>query len=139
MCPASYAAPVTSSPVHHTPRPLTLTIAAVLVGLEGLALVVLAVLEIASLSVGRVTMGVTTAVFFLVYAAALLLCGYGLLRLVSWARSPVVLAQLLQLGLAWSWRETPAVAAPLAVVAIAALIAVLAPPSMAALEPHEEA
>jgi hypothetical protein len=104
------------------------------VAVEALALIVLAVLELAHLSVGRVTMGVTTAVFFLLYAAALLLCGYGLLRLVSWARSPVVLAQLIQLGLAWSWRGTPAVAVPLALLSLAVLGAIFAPSSLAALE-----
>ena len=115
------------------PRPLVLAVA--LVVLEALVLAVLAVLELAHLGSGRLTMGVTTALFFLGYAAALLLCGYGLLRLVSWARSPVVLAQLIQLGLAWSWRQTAAVAVPLALVAVAVLAGVLAPPSIAALEP----
>jgi len=81
---------------------------------------------------------VTTAVFFLVYAAALLLCAYGLLRLASWARSPIVLAQLIQLGLAWSWRDTPAVAVPLAVASLVILGAIFAPPSIAALEPGDE-
>jgi hypothetical protein len=117
---------------------VTLTAAVALVALEALALLVLAVLELFSLSTGRLTMGVTTAVFFLVYAAALLLCCWGLLRLVSWARSPVVLAQLIQLGLAWSWRDTLAVAIPLALVSVAVLVAVFAPASLAALEPHDE-
>jgi hypothetical protein len=83
-------------------------------------------------------MGVTTAAFFLGYAAALLLCGYGLLRLVSWARSPVVLTQLIQLGVAWSWRGTLAVSVPLALVSVAVLVAVFAPASLAALEPRED-
>jgi hypothetical protein len=128
---------VTSSPFRHTRRPATLTVAVVLVAVEALALIVLAVLEMSSLSVGRVTMGVTTAVFFLVYAAALLLCCYGLLRLVSWARSPVVLAQLIQLGLAWSWRDTPAVAVPLALVSLIVLGALFSPASLEALEPSD--
>ncbi|GAB7004074.1 hypothetical protein JCM18899A_15460 [Nocardioides sp. AN3] len=129
---------MTSSPLRHTSRPATLTAAVILVAVEALALIVLAVLELASLSVGRVTMGVTTAVFFLLYAAALLLCAYGLARLVSWARSPVVLAQLIQLGLAWSWRSTPAVAVPLALVSVVVLVAIFSPASLAALEPHDE-
>ena len=129
---------MTSSPIRHTPRPATLTIAVLLVWLEALALIVLAGLELFSLSMGRLTMGVTTAFFFLVYAAALLLCGYGLLRLVSWARSPIVLAQLIQLGLAWSWRDTPAVAVPLGLVAAAILVAIFAPASLEALEPHDD-
>ena len=129
---------MTSSTTRHTPRPATLTVAVALVGLEALVLLVLAVLELFSLSVGRVTMGVTTAVFFVIYAAALLLCCVGLLRLSSWARSPIVLAQLIQLGLAWSWRDTPAVAIPLALVSVAVLGAIFAPASLAALEPREE-
>jgi hypothetical protein len=129
---------VTSSPTRHTPRPATLVSAAVLVAVEGLALIVLAVLELSSLSTGRLTMGVTTAVFFLIYAAALLLCAWGLFRLVSWARSPIVLAQLIQLGLAWSWRDTPGIAIPLALVAVATLAAIFAPASLEALEPSDE-
>jgi hypothetical protein len=129
---------VTNSPLHHTSRPAPLLAAVGLVGLEALVLAVLAVLELAHLSGARLTMGVTTTLFFLGYAVALAACGYGLLRLVSWARSPVVLAQLIQLGLAWSWRVEPAVAIPLALVAVAALVGVLAPASLAALEPHED-
>jgi len=129
---------VTSSHRNRTSRPATLSLAAALVGLEAVTLAVLGVLEVSSLSMGRLTMGVTTAVFFLVYAAALLVCGWGLLRLVSWARSPVVLAQLIQLGVAWNWRDTPGVAVPLAVVAVAILGAVFAPASLAALEPDDE-
>ena len=129
---------MTSSPTRHTPRPATLTAAVVLVALEALVLVVLALLELFSLSTDRLTMGVTTAVFFLVYAAALLLCSWGLLRLASWARSPVVLAQLIQLGLAWSWRDTLAVAVPLALVSVAVIAAIFAPASIAALEPRDD-
>jgi hypothetical protein len=130
---------VPRSSATHTSPPAPLRVAIALVAVQALALVVLAVLELASLNVGRLTMGVTTAVFFLGYAAALLLCGYGLWRLVSWARSPVVLAQLIQVGLAWSWRETPAVAVPLAVLAVATLVGLFAPASMQALDPMGEA
>ena len=129
---------MTSSPLRHTPRPRSLTAAVALVGLEAVALIVVAVLSIANLSVGELTMGATSALFLLLYAAALLLCAYGLLRLVSWARSPVVLTQLIQLGLAWDARHTPLVAVPLAVVAAAALVAIFTPSGLAALEPHDE-
>jgi hypothetical protein len=130
--------PAPSPPSRPAAPPTPLRVAVALVGLQGLTLVVLAVLELVHLTGGRLTMGVTTAVFFLGYGAALLLCGYGLLRLVSWARSPVVLAQLIQLGLAWSWRGTPAVAVALAVVAVATLAGLFAPASLAALEPAED-
>jgi hypothetical protein len=128
---------VTRSPADHTSRPASLTVAAALVGIEALTLIVLALLELFHLNGGRLTMGVTTTVFFLVYAAALLLCAYGLLRLVSWARSPIVLAQLIQLGLAWNWRDTLSVAIPLAVAALAVLAAIFAPASLEALEPGD--
>lgn len=136
MCWGSYASPVTTSASSHTSRPAPLLVAVALVALEAGVLVVLAALELAHLSGSRLAMGLTTALFFLGCAVALGACCLGLLRLVSWARSPVVLAQLIQLGLAWSWRETPAVALPLALVAVATLAGVLAPVSLAALEPH---
>ena len=129
---------MTSSPLSHTSRPATITTAVVLVGLEALALVVVSVLDLANLSSDQLTMGTTAALFLLLYAAALLLCGYGLWTLRSWARSPVVLAQLIQLGLAWDSRHNAAIAVPLAVVAIVVLVAILAPVSLAALEPSDE-
>ncbi|HEY0888346.1 MAG TPA: hypothetical protein VGE38_01895 [Nocardioides sp.] len=119
-------------------RPTPLTVAAALVGLQALALAVYGVLEIAHLTSGRATVAVTTSIFFLGYAAALTGCAYGLLRLVSWTRSPVVLTQLIELGLAWSFRDMPQVAVPLALVAFAVLVCIFAPASVAALEPDSE-
>ena len=112
-----------------------LTVAASLVAVEGAVLVLLAVVELASLSSNRLTMGLTTAVFFVVYGAALLLCALLLHRRVSWARSPAVLAQLIQLGLAWSFRGEPTtwVAVGLAVVALVVLAGVFHPASLDAL------
>ena len=56
-------------------------------------------------------------------------------RRASWARSPVVLAQLIQLGLAWSFRggETTWIAIALAVVAVVVVAGVLHPASIEAL------
>ncbi len=116
--------------------PLALLLATSLVGLESAALVVLGLVEVAVLSGSRVTMGVTTAVFFLAAGAGLGFCALSLLRLRSWARAPVVLAQLIQLGLAWSFRGggTTLVAVALAVVAAAVLGGVFAPASIRALD-----
>ena len=77
----------------------------------------------------------TTAVFFLGYGAGLLLCAWQLTRRASWARSPVILAQLIQLGLAWSFwgGDTTLVAIALAVVALVVGAGVLHPDSMRAL------
>lgn len=115
------------------PRPLL--VAALVTALQALTLVVLAVLELAHLSGDRVTMGVTTTAFFLGFGAALGLCAWGLTRLAGWSRAPVVLAQLIQLGVAWGFRggDTTLVAVVLAVSAVVALVGIFHPASTAAL------
>jgi uncharacterized membrane protein (DUF2068 family) len=121
-------------------RPTTLLLAAVLVAAEGLVVVALALLELIDLTPGRVAMGVTTTVFLGAYGLGLVACGWGLWQRSSWARSPAVLAQLIQLGLAWNFRagETVPVAVALAVVAVVALVAIFAPPSLAALDQRDD-
>ena len=117
-------------------NPAPLVVAASLAGIQGGLLFVLALLEVAHLSGDRLTMGVTTALFFTVYGAALAGCAWAVTRGHAWARSPLVLAQLIQLGLAWSFRggDTTWVAVGLAVVAIVVLLGLLHPASLQALE-----
>jgi hypothetical protein len=115
-------------------NPLSLTLAAALAALQGAVLVVLAVLEIGHVSAERLSMGVTTGIFFGVYGAALVGCGWALTRRQSWARGPVLLTQLIELGLAWNLRDHPPVALPLAVVAAAVVAAMLHPDTRAVLE-----
>ena len=93
------------------------------------------VLEAVAVTPGRLALGVTTTVFFLGYGAGLVLSAWGLRRLRSWARGPVLLAQLIQLGLAWSFRgeATVAVAVALAAGAVIVLVGVLNPASIKAL------
>jgi hypothetical protein len=109
--------------------------AAVLVGLEGLFFVGLAVLELASLSRGRLALGLTTALFFLAMGAGLLMCARGLLAVRSWARSPVVATQLIGLLLAYSFWGGETTLAALAILGVSAavLVAVLHPASTRAL------
>lgn len=125
--------PATVEPPPHNPPPLT--VAASLVAVEGAVLVMLALLETASLSTQRLAMGLTTAVFFAVYGAGLLLCAWQLTRRQSWSRSPIVLAQLIQLGLAWNFRggDTTWLALGLAVVALVVVAGVFHPDSLGAL------
>jgi hypothetical protein len=103
-------------------------------------LVLYSVLEIANLSPDRVTMGVTTAVFFLVAGGGLCACAFYLQRRSTWARSPIVLAQLIQLGLAWNFRAAPTtwLAVVLAVVALVVLFGIFHPASIRALEGSTE-
>jgi hypothetical protein len=121
-------------------NPPPLTVAASLAAVQGALLVLYGVLEVANLSLDRVSMGVTTAVFFFLAGAGLAVCGYYLQRRSSWARSPIVLAQLIQLGLAWNFRGAPTtwLAVVLAVAAIIALAGIFHPASLEALEGSRE-
>jgi hypothetical protein len=83
----------------------------------------------------RLALGVTTPIFFVLYGAALGYCAWKVFRLHSWARSPIVLAQLIQLGLAWSFLggTGTAVTVALALVAVLVLIGIFHPASLRAL------
>ncbi len=121
-------------------NPPPLTVAASLAAVQGMLLVLYGVLEIANLSLDRVTMGVTTAVFFLAAGGGLCACALYLQRRSTWARSPIVLAQLIQLGLAWNFRAAPTtwLAVVLAVVALVVLFGIFHPASIRALEGSPE-
>jgi len=119
--------------------PPPLVVAASLAALEGVGLVAFGLLELANLSLSRVALGLTTTVFFLMFGGALLLSAWGLTQVRTWARGPVVLGQLILLGSAWSFRggETTFVAVVLAAVAGLALLGMLHPQSVAALNGEE--
>src|SRR5262245_10471488 len=113
--------------------------AAGLVGLEGFILVFTAVLELLDLHSGRVTLGITTAAFFLALGAGLGYCAWGLFRVRSWARGPVVACQLIGLLLSFSFwgGETTPVAVVILVVSLVVLLGVLHPLSTRALSASE--
>lgn len=102
---------------------------------EGGLLVLYAVAELFSLTGSRLTMGVSTAAFFALCGAALLFCAWSVTRLRAFARSPMLLAQLIILGLAWSFRGdgTTLIAVGLAVVALVTIAGLLHPDSIDAL------
>jgi hypothetical protein len=103
--------------------------AAAVIVLEALTLLGLGVAELFAIDSERVALGVTNTVFFVLYGALLLWCARALLVAHSWARSPIVLTQLIQLGVAWSFAGggTRWVAVVLAVLALGVLAAMLAP------------
>ncbi len=134
------AQPPLHGPTPPGAAPAPLLVAGSVVGIEALGLVAFGVVEIATLTGPRATMGVTTAFFFLAYGLGLAACGWLLTRLHSWTRAPVVLAQLIQLGVAWSFRggAGSAASAGLLVLAIVVLAGVFHPASIDALaEPDE--
>jgi hypothetical protein len=123
------------SGVSEHPRPAPLLLAAVLVGVEALALAVQAVLEVVHLDADRIVLGVTTTVFFAGLAAGLGWCARGLAQVESWARGPVVALQLIGVLTAFSFwgGSTTLVAAVLGVGCVLILVGVLHPASTHAL------
>ncbi len=120
--------------------PAPLKVAASLTAVEAVLLLIYAVAELFSLSPGKEAVTLTTTVFFALYGGALLICAWGLVGGRSWARSPAILAQLIQLGLAWSFRggDTTVVAVVLALVALIVVAGVLHPASIAHLDDNPQ-
>ncbi|MFY0406329.1 hypothetical protein [Solicola sp. PLA-1-18] len=100
-------------------------LAAVVVAAEALALLTFAALDLASVSSGRLALGIGTSLFFVVYGGGQLVAAWGLLRLRSWSRGPVLFTQLIQLGLAWNLRGTGTPLAPFLVVAAVVVLGCL--------------
>ena len=130
-----------SSPGSPTPyprggAPAPLLTAAGLTLVEGILTVMFGISEAVHVTSQRVVMGLTTSLFFVAYGAAMVLCAWGLRHLHTWARGPVLLAQLIWLGLAWNFREgeTLPLAIGLAVPAVVVLVGMLVPSSVDALE-----
>ena len=127
-----------------TKRPITVRAAAVLEAAEGLVAVGFGVYTGVETAAGAAVdpasaIGVT--VLALGGGVGMLACARGLLRADQWSRAPTVLTQLFALPVAWSlWQsERPAIAIPLGLAAVLALVTVLSPPSTAWLiEDHDE-
>jgi hypothetical protein len=93
---------------------------------EGITLLVLGALELFSLSADRLAPGLMTTAFFAVYAAALLACAWGLAHERGWSRGPVVLTELIQLGIAWNVAQAATLGISLLVAAAAVFVLVVA-------------
>jgi hypothetical protein len=133
---ASEPDPTTRSPYSRYGTPAPLAVAAGITFVEGLLTVLFGVTEVVSLDSDRLVMGLTTSVFFLAYGVGLLLCARGLHTVRPWARGPVLLSQLIWLGLAWNFKDgsTLPVAIGLAVAAAIVLTGLLHPRSRDARE-----
>jgi uncharacterized membrane protein (DUF2068 family) len=104
--------------------------------IEGLLTVLFGISEAVSLDSDRLVMGLTTTAFFLAYGGVLLACAWGLHTVRAWARGPVLLSQLILLGLAWTFKDgsTLPIAVAMAVAAAVVLAGLLHPRSIDALE-----
>ena len=132
-------APTADPSGNHAARLLRL--AALVCLAEGAALVVLAVIEVVNLDSGRLVVGITTTIFFVLYAAGLVAAAIGLARARSWARAPLMLSELIQVGLAWSFHGpgTDPVAPLLAVSALFVIVVLVLPSTTTALYGDREA
>jgi hypothetical protein len=126
----------TGSPYSRHGAPAPLVVAAGLTFVEGLLTLMYGLSEALHITSERLVMGLTTSLFFVAYGAAMLVCAWGLNRLRTWSRGPVLLVQLIWLGLAWNFRQgdTWPLAIGLAVPAVVVLVGMLLPSSVDALE-----
>jgi len=116
--------------------PPPLTVAASLTGLEGLAFLLLSLVQLSVAQGDKFAMNATTFLFFLVVAVFLLFAAWQLYRLHSWVRAPIVLVQLIQIlvGASFWGGRTTIVAVVSIVLALVVLAGVFHPASLAALE-----
>lgn len=114
--------------------PAPLSVAASLAAVQGFVLLGIGVAETVAISGERLVMGATTAVFFLGLGLLLVVAAYGLTKRWTLARGPVLVLQLVQLGLAFNLRAFPIIAISLAVYAVVTLAGLLNPASSEYLE-----
>jgi hypothetical protein len=120
--------------------PPPLVVAAALAALEGLLILAYAVVLAADVHTDRVAMGVTSALFFGLLAGVLLACAWYLVQGRTWARSPIVVTQVLALGLAWNFLggSTTWLSIVLALLAVVVLVGLLHPASIEALSERHD-
>ena len=114
-------------------RPLTIVVAAVLLGLEALIGLAYAALEIGQVRVSRAVVGVGVTILMASFGVLLLFVARSVFRGKRWSRGPAVATQLILLPLALSFAGggTTWVSVGLAALAIAVLVGVLHPRSTA--------
>ena len=129
-----------SSDDHRPPRPATLLVAAVVAGAEAVGLLVLATAVVVQAARGdraSVSQALLLAALAVLWALSLAWCAWGLLRVRRWARSPVVLSQLLLLAVGVPLVQGSSgrlVGVLVLVASVVGLVASFAPSSTAALE-----
>ncbi|WP_328992110.1 hypothetical protein OG394_37805 [Kribbella sp. NBC_01245] len=115
--------------------PAPLKAAAIVVAAEGVLAAVMGVLEAFTIDSSRLVLGLTTAVFLTLYGVGLVVVARGLSRAATWSRGPAVFAQLIQLGVAWSFwgGSTRWVAVVLGVSGVVVLVSIFQRSSLDAL------
>ena len=116
--------------------PPPLTVAVSVAALEAALLVLQGLALISAVEGERFALGATSVAFFLLYGGFLGYCAWQVYRLHSWARSPLVLAQLIQIlvGASFWGGATKIIAIVAVVLGVLALAGIFHPASLAALE-----
>ena len=116
--------------------PPPLTVAVSLAAVEAAVLVLLGLAEAFSLQGERLAMGTTTVAFFWLYGGFLAYAAFRLRQLQSWARAPIVLAQLIQImvGVSFWGGATTAVSVLLVLSGALTLAGIFHPASLAAVD-----
>jgi hypothetical protein len=123
-------------------RPLTLTVAAVVLGLEGLTALVLGCYVAVETVIGEpadLSSSIGVAVIGVLAGAGLLWVAWGALQTARWCRSPGVLTQILALPVAVTLIQSGSSGLGILLIAAAviALVTLLAPPSTHAMYDEE--
>lgn len=108
-----------------------LALAAGLLVVIGAASAVYGVLELISTRANRAVVGSGAAIILLGYAALMVAVARGVLRGRRWSRAPAIATQLIQLPIAWSFRDgqTAWFAVLLAAVSLSVIVCLLLPSS----------
>jgi hypothetical protein len=111
-------------------------VAVSLAALEAALLIFQGLALIPALEGERLVMGATSVAFFVLYGGFLGYCAWSVYRLRSWARAPLVLAQLIQILVGASfWGGSTTIVAIVAVsTGLLALAGIFHPASLAALD-----
>ncbi len=116
--------------------PPPLTVAVSLAALEAALLIFQGLALIPALEGERLARGSTSVAFFVLYGGFVAYCAWSVYRLHSWARAPLVLAQLIQILVGASfWGGATTIVAIVAVtVGLLTLAGIFHPASLAALD-----
>ena len=118
---------------------ILLSVAALVVALQALVFVVLDVLDLTDLQEGRVGVGIGIGLMLLAIGVGLLAAAWGLSRGRHAARGPVVVAELIALGMAWSLRDPDSASGDNRAVGVAIAVSALVVLACLASRPAREA
>jgi hypothetical protein len=121
---------MTSKLSEDAPAPLKVAAGVVLV--EAIVLLGYSLSLLGKIDSRHPQVAITTSIAFAIFAVGLTWCAWSVTQGRSWARSPIVLAQLIQLMVGWSFHASPttAIAIALALAALITLAGIFHPASL---------